>query len=117
MANLFAEGDVVECLFPYQEDPTKFKKRPGLILKVEYNGQIPIFITAKITTTDNSSYIVGKVIPARSREGRQMRFTDDSFIHLENIARLPRFAIKRRLGTCPCMSEIFKICTDNKIAF
>lgn len=115
MAKFYLVGDVVLCKFPYQENPTLFTQRPGLIMKVEMIGSTPFFHSAKITTTDNSHYIIGKRVVASSKEGKQMRLDQDSFIHLENIARLPLFAIVRYKGNCTFMDELYSLCKKNGI--
>jgi hypothetical protein len=116
MAKKYIAGDVVQCRFPIQENPAKFTPRPGLILKIEMVGTTPFFITAKITSTDNSHYIVGKFIKANSKEGKSMRLDNDSFIHLENIAKLPLNAILRFRGVCPILDELKEMCSKNNIA-
>ena len=115
MAKFYLAGDVVLCKFPYQENPTLFALRPGLIMKVEMLGSTPFFHTAKITTTDNSHYIIGKWVAASSKEGKQMKLDNDSFIHLQNIARLPLFAIVRYKGNCSFMDELNSLCKKNGI--
>jgi hypothetical protein len=79
------------------------------------DGTQPYFHTAKITTTDNSHYITGKFVIKSSKEGKQMHLDKDSFIHLENIARIPLHAIQRYLGSCPIMSELLDLCQKNGI--
>lgn len=116
MARKYCVGDVVECpQFPYQDDPSKHSRRPGLILKVEMSNQQLYFWVAKITTSDNSHYITGKFVSAKSKEGKQMRLTSDSFVHLENVARIPLFGIKRLIGVCPIMEKIRSLCKNGNI--
>jgi hypothetical protein len=116
MAKKYQVGDIVECRYPYQDDPLQWTKRPGLILKIEMKGTTPFFVTAKITTSvKNADKFIGKVVTVKSVAGRSMRLTADSFIHLENIALLPLNAILRYTGHCPIVAEIHEICKNKGI--
>lgn len=117
MARHYQAGDIVDCNFPYQDNPTKWEKRPGLILRVDSSISPPYFLIAKITSTNNSHYITGKWVLANSKTGKRMRLDNDSFIHLENIARVPLFAIRRLRGECDCMPELFELCKGKNIAY
>lgn len=117
MARKYIAGDVVQCKFPLQEDPFKWTPRPGLILRVDYKGTNPYFMTAKITTTvSNASKYVGWVVSTKS-DCKTMGLSDISFIHLENIASLPLHAIARYLGHCHFLNDVLKLCANKAIKF
>lgn len=113
---IYKVGDVVWCKFPFEDDPTKFKQRPGLIVNVTTVGSSTYYHMAKITSaTSNDIGHVGRIVKSFSKAGKDMNLVSDSFIHLDKIARLRDFAIIRLHGVCPIMPELIAICTAKGI--
>lgn|SRR5690606_30171564 len=111
---MYQPGDVVLCNFPFQEDPTQFKKRPALILRCLSNNR---YLIAQITSTDRRDQCAGLWIQRISFAGIKMNLRMDSFLNLSRIIDVPDFAIDRLLGICPIMKEVNKACTRHGITY
>lgn len=109
----FHAGDVVLCNFPYREDPTKWKRRPALVLKAVTVSGKEKYTIAQITTTDRTHdpNVHGKLIDIKSSAAKQMGLLSTSFVNLSTIKVVSRDIIKEAIGSCPIFSELMGICT------
>lgn len=117
---IYKAGDVVLCRFPLAEDPLKWTTRLALVLKVIPNpagSGAPIFVIAKITTTDLRERYPGRWVEKFSKEGMKMHLDYDSFIRVSDPATVPLTAFIRLIGNCDFMDEIEDLCTQNNITF
>jgi len=97
----YNRGDVVLVTFP-NSDMKTYKQRPALIvqsdsLTTNYADRLVACITSNTTKSGESVVPIIKATP----EGSLMGVLQDSVIIAHNIACLPSFAIKRKLGSCP----------------
>jgi hypothetical protein len=109
----FKKGDVVEAPFPYEEDPTKTKERPCLVMKDQIGQTI---IVAQITGTDHRPHGFGFWITRNSDEGISMGLDKNSYLNLKRILPLPAsYAVL--LGTHPDMPKVEAYCKLNSIKY
>lgn len=92
---LYSPGDVVLLPFPYEEDPSKFKYRPALIIDI--NDGIKL-ATLKITGTNKISQKKGMWVEKDSKRGMLMGLTKDSFIDCSRIVKVDEFEITQMIG-------------------
>jgi len=109
---MYQPGDVVLCKFPYQDNPTKYKSRPALVLSDLSDGD---YLLAQITSTDRRGELTGLWVLKDSKEGVQMGIRNDSFINLSNVARVRQYVINRLIGSFPDMDAIEDMCKENGI--
>jgi len=102
----YNRGDVILVLFP-NSDMKTYKQCPALIVQSEslitgYPDKLVACITSNTTKTGDSVVPIMKSTP----EGIQMGILQDSVVVTHDIACIPSFAIKRKLGSCPPSVQI-----------
>lgn len=107
-------GHVVYCSFPQEDNPEIIQDRPALVLDCFEQGGDRLYRVAKMTKTNNSHKFKGMWIEKESKEGKSMRLSYDTFIHLERIIVIPEYGIRRLMGFCTCFEEILKIWKGNE---
>ena len=80
----YEPGDVLIVRFPFQEDPTKFKIRPALLLSVEGDT----YTVCRITKTNRSGSNKGEWIHSDTLVGGELGLNCDSFIDLDTIRHI-----------------------------
>ena len=93
--SLHEPGDVVRLPFPYEEDSTKLKPRPALILRVE--GKLRLALL-KITGTNKSDTNQGMWVKKDSERGMLMGLTKDSFIDCSRIVEAFEYEVLETIG-------------------
>jgi len=80
----YEPGDVLIVRFPFQEDTTKMKIRPALLLSVDDDT----YTVCRITKTNRSGTNKGEWIHSNTMVGRELGLNCDSFIDLDTIRRI-----------------------------
>ena len=88
--SFYNPGDVVVVNFPYRDNPTRFKPRPGLIISIEDENYYRV---CQITTTNRHSAQRGDWILASSQLGQALGINKDSFLNIDNILILHKSSI------------------------
>ncbi|MDH5381458.1 MAG: hypothetical protein OEW75_11430 [Cyclobacteriaceae bacterium] len=110
----FLPGDVILLKFPFQEDRSKFKQRPGVVIDV--SDQDSKYFVAQITKTDHRAKgRVCKGILRDSDTGKKMKIKVNSFINLSNTSEIHEIDIIQKIGYCNIIDELVEMIKTNKI--
>lgn len=93
----YQPGQVVFAAFPFEEDSSKTKNRPVVIVEVFPDSTFSCMITG----TDRSAYGKGIKVLKDSKEAKAMKLKKDSFINTERTATIKNHMIIFPLGMCP----------------
>ena len=104
----YHNGDVVIVRFPFSEDHTQDKIRPGIILEEPFPSDAENYLVCKITSSKPNSVYHPIVQPVKldSKEGKTMGLLQDSYVVYNAIERLEVFLIIKKIGYCPFFKEI-----------
>lgn len=81
----YHEGHVVECHFPFEEDSSLSKPRPGLVVRIDGNNE---YLVVKITGTNYSGTQEGFWIKESDDEYLDMNLDKPSFVQIERHVTL-----------------------------
>jgi hypothetical protein len=103
----FSPGDIMVVNFPYREDPTRFSKRPAMIISKKDDNH---YMMSQITRTNRVGEIKGEWIDQNSDELEEMGLDEPSFINLENILPVPKsLIIYGPIGKYPDVEKLLKL--------
>ena len=102
----YRRGAVVLVVFP-NSDLRSAKKRPALLVQdhtvvTDQQQTLVACITSKLHRKGETRVRVN----ANSSEGRQTGLLMDSVIVADNLATVPHWALKKQLGSYPCMERV-----------
>jgi hypothetical protein len=108
---VYHKGDVVIVRFPFSENPSQDKIRPGIILADCSLSPAEKYPVCKITSVKpNSAYHPHyREVSINSVEGREMGLRQDSFIVCDAIELLESFLILKKIGFYRRVNEIYSI--------
>lgn len=96
-------GDVVFASIPFEEDPTKAKGRPVVIIEILEDDW---YLVCKITHIDHSGIKKGRWIIKNSEQWKQMGLKQSSFVSDESTIEIPQTSIYMLLGTYPYIDDL-----------
>jgi len=103
----FSPGDIVVVNYPYREDPTRYSRRPGMIIS---RHDASHYYISQITRTNRTGEIKGEWVDSKSVEYTAMRLDCPSFINLENILSVPEsMIIHGPIGKYPDVESLLKL--------
>ena len=98
----YLRGWVVNVFFPY-DDIADGKTRPGIVIEKCGDSEYTIMY---ITKTNLRGKCRGKWIDKNSKEGKEMKLSENSFVNYERVKDLKAIFIDSYRGICSFIDEI-----------